>query len=47
MIKKTDLIIISSLRQNAREKLTEMSRKTRIPVSTIFDRIAELASQQI
>ncbi|MBU4501728.1 MAG: Lrp/AsnC family transcriptional regulator [Nanoarchaeota archaeon] len=39
MIKKTDLIIISSLRQNAREKLTEMSRKTRIPVSTIFDRI--------
>jgi len=39
MIKKTDLIIISSLRQNAREKLTDMSRKTRIPVSTIFDRI--------
>ena len=39
MIKKTDLVIISSLRQNARAKLTEMSRKTRIPVSTIFDRI--------
>ena len=39
MIKKTDLIIISSLRQNARAKLTDMSRKTRIPVSTLFDRI--------
>lgn len=38
-MKKTDLLIISSLRQNAREKLTEMSKKTRIPVSTIFDRI--------
>jgi len=38
-MKKTDLLIISSLRQNAREKLTEISRKTRIPVSTIFDRI--------
>ncbi|MBM3199331.1 Lrp/AsnC family transcriptional regulator [Candidatus Woesearchaeota archaeon] len=38
-MKKTDLLIISSLRQNAREKLTEMSKRTRIPVSTIFDRI--------
>ncbi|MDP2909031.1 MAG: Lrp/AsnC family transcriptional regulator [Nanoarchaeota archaeon] len=38
-MKKTDLLIISSLRQNAREKLTEISKKTRIPVSTIFDRI--------
>ena len=38
-MKKTDLLIISSLRQNAREKLTNMSKKTRIPVSTLFDRI--------
>lgn len=38
-MKKTDLLIISSLRQNARAKLTEISRKTRIPVSTIFDKI--------
>ena len=38
-MKKIDLLIISSLRQNARAKLTEMSRKTRIPVSTLFDRI--------
>lgn len=38
-MKKTDLLIISSLRQNAREKLTEMSRRTKIPVSTLFDRI--------
>ncbi len=38
-MKKTDLLIISHLRRNAREKLTDMSRKTRIPVSTLFDKI--------
>jgi len=38
-MKKTDLMIISSLRRNAREKLTNISKKTRIPVSTIFDKI--------
>ena len=37
--KKTDLLILSQLRQNARMKLTEMSRKTSIPVSTLFDKI--------
>lgn len=38
-MKKTDLLIISSLRQNARVKLTDMSRMTRVPVSTLFDRM--------
>lgn len=38
-IKKNDLAIITNLRTNARETLTNMSRRTRIPVSTIFDRI--------
>lgn len=38
-MKKTDLMILSQLRQNARTKLTDMSRNIRIPVSTIFDRI--------
>ena len=33
-----DLLILSELRKNARMKLTAMSRETRIPVSTIFDR---------
>lgn len=36
-----DLAIISSLRRNARETLTSMSRTTRIPVSTLFDRIRQ------
>jgi DNA-binding Lrp family transcriptional regulator len=36
---KKDLKIIAHLRQNARMPLTKMSRKTQIPVSTIFDRL--------
>ena len=34
-----DLKIIAYLRNNARMPLTKMSRKTQIPVSTIFDRL--------
>lgn len=39
MLQKRDLLIVSNLRQNARQTLTRMSRKTRIPVSTIYDRL--------
>lgn len=39
MINKKDLLVIAHLRQNARMKLTKMSRLTRLPVSTIFDRM--------
>ena len=39
--KATDLLIISHLRQDARITLTQMSRQTRIPVSTIFDKIKQ------
>jgi len=34
-----DLIIISNLRQNSRESLTNISKKTHIPVSTLYDKI--------
>ncbi len=37
--KASDLLIVSHLRQDARMSLTQMSRQTRIPVSTIFDKI--------
>jgi DNA-binding Lrp family transcriptional regulator len=39
MIEKKDLIVISYLRQNARETLTRLSKKSHIPVSTIYDKI--------
>lgn len=38
-VSERDLVVISCLRRNARETLTAMSKKTRIPVSTLFDRI--------
>ena len=34
-----DLLLLSQLRKNAREKLTTMSRRTQMPVSTIHERI--------
>lgn len=39
MVNKKDLLIISSLRRNARETLTNMSRETHIPISTIYDKL--------
>lgn len=39
LVAKKELVILSALRENARYSLTEMSRKTRIPVSTLYDRL--------
>ncbi len=39
MISKKDLLIISNLRRNARESLTNMSKATHIPISTIYDKL--------
>ncbi|MDP3917278.1 MAG: Lrp/AsnC family transcriptional regulator [Nanoarchaeota archaeon] len=38
-ITKKDISIVSQLRKNSREMLTKISRKTGLPVSTIFDRL--------
>jgi len=38
-IERKDLLVLSYLRQNAREQLTKISKKTSIPVSTICDRL--------
>lgn len=39
MLNKKDLLILSHFRQNARKSLTNISRKTGVPVSTIFDKL--------
>lgn len=39
MIQKKDLQIISNLRANSRQTLTNMSKSTKIPISTIYDRL--------
>lgn len=37
--KKKDMLILAHLRQDSRKGLTAISRETKIPVSTLFDRI--------
>lgn len=39
MMKNKDLLLLTELRSNSRARLTEMSRKTGIPVSTIHDKL--------
>lgn len=39
MLTKKDILIITELRNNARSTLTGISKKTSIPISTIFDKI--------
>jgi len=38
-LKKKDVMILSHLRRHARIPLTELSRKSGIPVSTLFDKL--------
>jgi DNA-binding Lrp family transcriptional regulator len=39
MFPKKDLLILTELRTNSRETLTKISRRTNVPISTIFDKI--------
>ncbi|MBS3108100.1 Lrp/AsnC ligand binding domain-containing protein [Candidatus Woesearchaeota archaeon] len=36
---KKDLLILSNLRMNARASLTDISKSTKVPISTIFDKL--------
>lgn len=38
--RRQDLLLLCSLRKNAREKLTTISRETHIPVSTLHDKLS-------
>ncbi len=42
-----DLLIMSHLRNNARKNLTNISKETRIPVSTLFNRLKTFESTYI
>ena len=39
MLKEKDLKILSELRINCRQTLTKISKKTSIPISTVFDKL--------
>ncbi|HII71505.1 TPA: Lrp/AsnC family transcriptional regulator [Candidatus Woesearchaeota archaeon] len=38
-MKRKDLLILSYLRRDARQRLTNISRRTHIPVTTIYDNV--------
>ena len=38
-IKTTDLALICNLRSDARTTLTELSKRTKVPISTVFDKL--------
>jgi len=44
-MKKTDTVIISALRNNGRVRLTELSRKTGLPVSTLHERLKKYTKE--
>jgi len=46
-MKSKDLLFISHLRENSRKTLTQISKKTNIPVSTLFDRLNALKGKII
>ena len=39
LMKKKDLLILSLLRRNCRLSLTDISRATKVPVSTVYDKL--------
>lgn len=38
-MKKEDMLILTNLRENSRESLRKLSRKTAIPMSTLYDKL--------
>ena len=46
-LKEKERLLLSHFRRNARESLTSISRETRMPVSTIFDKLKHYERQFI
>ena len=47
VLSKSDLNVLGAMRQNARETLTAVSRKTGIPISTAFDKLRSLEANGV
>jgi DNA-binding Lrp family transcriptional regulator len=47
MLSKKDLIILSHFRNDARASLTSLSKKTSVPVSTLFDKLRKFETDVI
>lgn len=44
---KRDMLLLCQLRNNSREPLTKMSKQTRIPVSTLYDRLKHFEENKL
>ncbi len=47
MLKKNDLLFLAHLRQDSRQTLTKISRKTNMPISTLYDKLKQLEKKFI
>ncbi|MCC7574738.1 Lrp/AsnC family transcriptional regulator [Candidatus Woesearchaeota archaeon] len=47
MLKEKEMILLSHFRSNARISLTKLSKLTKIPVSTIFDKLKDYETRQL
>ena len=47
MLKKSDLMFLTFLRQNSRQTLTRISKLTKIPISTLYDKLKQHENQLI
>ena len=45
--KHSDLLLLTHLRKNGRATLTSLSRKTRIPVSTVYDKLRSFETNYV
>lgn len=41
MLKKSDILFLTFLRRDARQTLTKISKQTRIPISTLYDKLRQ------
>lgn len=46
-IKKNDLIVLKQLRDNARQRISDISQKTGMPKSTVFKRLKRLEEEGV
>jgi len=47
MLKENDMIVLRHLRENSRQSLAKLSKKTKMPISTLFDKVNKLEKEVI
>ena len=45
MLKESDLLLLKHIRENSRQSLAKINKKTNIPISTLFDKLNKLEKE--